>query len=59
MVTWSAISGDRYALQATTNLASPQWLDTGSVVTANDVVATNAVVPNADVACFYRIRLVP
>jgi uncharacterized repeat protein (TIGR03803 family) len=55
---WNAINGQKYQLQSTSNLASTNWftLDTitatNSIVTASDVIGTNAQM-------FYRIVQLP
>lgn len=57
--TWGAIAQRKYHLQSTTNLATPNWIDLGSQITAtsNSISTTNAVGP--DEQRYYRVRLVP
>lgn len=57
--TWIAVSNQTYQMQFATNLASLNWIDLGSPVTAtnNSVSITNSV--GSDGQRFYRVRLWP
>lgn len=58
-VTWTAIPGDTYRLQFTTNLAAPNWIGVSPDVTAtiSNITHTNPFVPATQ--HFYRVMLVP
>jgi hypothetical protein len=57
--TWSAVSNMTYQLQYNLDLATTNWIDLGSPVTAtnNSVSTTDPTGPDAQ--RFYRVRLVP
>jgi uncharacterized repeat protein (TIGR03803 family) len=58
-LTWSALAGQTYQLQFTTNLSQTSWNDLGSAVTATGptVSVTNAIGPDPE--RFYRVKVGP
>jgi trimeric autotransporter adhesin len=57
--TWGAVSNLTYQLQCTTNLATPDWTDIGSPITATNDSASTTETAGSDGQRFYRVRLVP
>jgi uncharacterized repeat protein (TIGR03803 family) len=58
-LTWSAVSGGDYQLQATTNLGHPAWSDVNGAIraTSNSVTTSDITIPGA--MKFYRVQQVP
>ena len=57
-LTWSAIAGQTYQLQYTTNLTAPAWINLSSV-TATNGTATASDTMNASGNRFYRLVTTP
>jgi uncharacterized repeat protein (TIGR03803 family) len=53
---WSIMPGQMYQVQYNTDLASTNWLNSGSPVTASNAVASAAYCMT-NMQCYYRIRL--
>lgn len=58
VLTWSAISGTTYRVQAKTNLADTAWFDLVPDVTATNSTAAR-LEPLGEAARFYRVRVLP
>jgi uncharacterized repeat protein (TIGR01451 family) len=58
-LTWSAISGQTYRVQYSTNLWDTNWTDLPPDVTATDTTATLSDSPLSDAQRFYRLMIVP
>lgn len=56
VLTWSAINGNNYRVQAKTNLSDAAWFDLTPDVTATGATATHTE-PLGDAAKFYRVRV--
>jgi uncharacterized repeat protein (TIGR03803 family) len=56
---WSALPGQQYQLQSTTNLGLPSWTNAGPALTASSTTlsVTNSIGSNSQQ--FYRIELLP
>jgi subtilase family serine protease len=57
--TWGAVPGLKYQAQYKTNLLQTSWINSGSVVTAADVLTITSSPMSSDPQRFYRIVLVP
>jgi hypothetical protein len=55
---WTALAGLEYQVQYTTNLAQPNWINLGSVITAttNPMTTSDNIGPDPH---FYRVALLP
>jgi hypothetical protein len=58
-LSWSAVAEQTYQLQFSTNLASTNWSNLGSAVTATSGSMTASDVIGSDPARFYRVVLLP
>ena len=58
-LTWSAIAGQGYSLQYTTDLTTASWTDLTPSVTATGPVATNSDWLDTTSARFYRVKVLP
>jgi hypothetical protein len=58
-LTWSAISGQTYRVQYSTNLTETNWTDLTPDVTANDITATQTDSTLSDEQRFYRVMVLP
>ena len=56
--TWSAVSGQKYQVMDSTNLAAQSWVNVGSVITASGTNAsfTNTIGPDKQLG-FYRVEV--
>jgi uncharacterized repeat protein (TIGR01451 family) len=56
---WSAISGQTYRVQYSTNLVGANWTDLSPDVTATDITASQSELIVPDAQRFYRVLIVP
>jgi uncharacterized repeat protein (TIGR03803 family) len=58
--TWNVVAGGEYQLQSTTNLAAPNWVNTGPPVTAtNATLLVSDAISSDPPQRFYRLALLP
>ena len=58
-LTWNSISGVVYQLQYRTNLAGPNWVNVGSLITASTSTVSIPAPIISDPAGFYRVQQLP
>jgi hypothetical protein len=58
-LTWSSLATLSYQLQTTTNLAGPNWVNTGQPVTATSGSASGTAAATAGATQFYRVVILP
>jgi uncharacterized repeat protein (TIGR01451 family) len=58
-LTWSAIPGQKYRVQFSSNLSGSGWTDLSPDVTANDITATQTDSSVLDAQRFYRVLVLP
>ena len=58
-LTWSAVSGQKYQLQYSSDLSSMNWVNLGDVITATNSIVGLTDVIGADSKRFYRVFLLP
>jgi hypothetical protein len=59
VITWSAIPGQTYRVQYTTNLSDGLWQDLPPDITASDVTASQSDSTLLGEQRFYRVMVVP
>jgi hypothetical protein len=58
-LTWSAISGQTYRVQYSTDLSDSSWRDLPPDVTATDTTASQTTSTSEDAQRFYRVMVMP
>jgi uncharacterized repeat protein (TIGR03803 family) len=58
-LSWSAVAGQTYQLQYTTDLISPQWINLGASTLATNSIISTCDVLGSDAQRFYQVSLQP